>query len=98
MTRGTQPTVVKDVQVRLSHVVWAEDSEERRAYIRVGRGSRSDAAFIAVEVVACRRVSQCSDIRQCSGESQWEIKIERPPPIDAQHPENKTNKINCICL
>ena len=42
----------------------------------MGGGSRSGAAFIVVEVVTCRRVSQCSDIRQRSSESRLEIEIE----------------------
>ena len=66
----------EDVRVRLSLVVWAEAGEKERGYIQIGGGSRSGAAFIVVEVVACRRVSQRSDIRQRSSESRLEIEIE----------------------
>jgi len=56
------------------------------------RVSRPGAAIVVVEVVACSRVSQRSDIRQCSSESGLEIKIEaghHRSPIDARIPANK---------
>jgi len=54
----------------------AANSGNGRAYIQMGRGPRFGGAFVVVEVVACRRVSQGSDIRQCSSESRSEIEIE----------------------
>lgn len=74
--RGTQPECQGCPGQTISHVVRAEDGGRGREYTQVGRGSQADATSIAVEVVTGRRVSQCSDIRQRSGESQLEIEIE----------------------
>lgn len=70
---------------------------KRREYIRVGRSSRPGVAILTVEVAACRRVSQRSDIRQCSSASEFENQDRSgPPPATRRRPSPRRKRCEIV--